>query len=78
MRKNKPVTFKMVWLSLGWFRKDYLEVLLACPDEVPWCCHTNARMELARARYAELMGEGVGGESQEPQTAPPTPLPDSK
>ena len=37
------MTFKMIYLSafyINWRLKDYVQLVLDCPDDVPWCCQT--------------------------------------
>ena len=59
----------------NWRFKDYVQLVLDCPDDVPWCCQTmsiltSARLGPARKRYEEQMSGG-GEPPQEPQHAPP-------
>ena len=73
LRKKKPVTFKMILLSAvysNWRFKDYVQLVLDCPDDVPWCCQGCGRLGPARKRYEEQMSAG-GEPPQEPQHAPP-------
>ena len=63
----------MIWLSSvysNWRFKDYVQLVLDCPDDVPWCCQGCGRLGPARKRYEEQMSAG-GEPPQEPQHAPP-------
>ena len=69
----------MVYLSafyFNWRLKDFVQLLLACPDDVPWSCQTmsiltSARLGPARKRYEEGQMVKGGEPPQEPQHAPP-------
>ena len=69
----------MVYLSafyFNWRLKDFVQLLLACPDDVPWSCQTmsiltSARLGPARKRYEEEQMSAGGEPPQEPQHAPP-------